>query len=694
MNHTFISVIVIGYNIEKFIDRCMQSVLHLEYSQYEIIFVDDGSTDGTLAKVKQYENCVKIITKQNGGIISARKEGLKNAKGEYVVFVDGDDWVNKELLSNLAKDVNVNGRKMDIVCSHMYRQRRDRSFFIQKNGIKSGFCEGGTYYEYIMNDKNNHHMFPKLYRKEFLLAAGYMEYPNITTAEDLLTNAFLGACRPLTYFNNSVNYYYCYNTESVIRRGDRRLLKQIETLELMETYLKERCSDIVVRDLMDYQWFLYYYAYIMSFETKVSSKVKVEIATKVKKHIRNYRKNPYNQEIVGKLLTHQKWILHGYYVFPYAMVVLEPLIRWIAGLKKFLWELPQKYDEKKYNSRMKLYYHMKTNEIIPSCSQKNAFLIGTSDRSNLGDHLIAYSAKQLLEECLNEYTVHEITGDHFRTERTQIKKVIKPNDLIFVSGGGFLGDLWMDEEQMVRDILTDYPCNPVVILPQTIFFTDNNYESEYTTTKEIYNKHSNLTLFARDRQSYHLLKEMFPNKQVELFPDMALLIKEQCVSDKENCALICFRTDKESVISQESIMEYEEYLQKTGLEVKKTSTLNEGAHNGDIILEKRGKLLHNKLEEFSKAKIVITDRLHAMIFCALVGTPCIALDNVSRKISGIYNDWLKNLTYIQVVQWGEELNENLIHEMLNRQDLKFDNIYFEQYRIKMKDVLTELFCSK
>ena len=506
MDNIFISVIVIGYNIEKYIDRCMKSIMELEYSDYEVIYVDDGSTDATLSKAKKYEDNVHVISKKNGGIISARKEGLRNAKGEYVFFIDGDDWVNKELLSNLAKDVNIGGRTMDIVCSNMYRQCKDESFWIQLNGIESGLCEGKKYLEYILNDKNNHHMFPKLFRKDFLVNAGYMDYPNITIAEDLLTNAFLGKHNPLVYFNNSVNYYYCYNSTSVIRRGDSGLLKQIETLELMEAYLKESFTDYSMRQLMDYQWFLYYYTYIIDAETKVSKRVKAKLGLKIKARIREYWNNPYSVEKIKALLMSQRCILYGYEICPHVMIVAEPVIKCIAKIKKHIMGTSGRMAEKKYIKEMKLYYQNKTQEIINNISEKrNIFLIGTSDRSNLGDHLIALSAKQILEDCFNNYTVHEITGDHFRNERSQLAKVISNQDVIFITGGGFLGDLWMDEEQMVRDILKDYSNNQVIVLPQTIYFASNNSNvNEYVNTQKKYDAHKDLTLFARDSQSYNL----------------------------------------------------------------------------------------------------------------------------------------------------------------------------------------------
>ena len=182
---------------------------------------------------------------------------------------------------------------------------------------------------------------------------------------------------------------------------------------------------------------------------------------------------------------------------------------------------------------------------------------------------------------------------------------------------------------------------------------------------------------------------MFPNKRVELFPDLALLWKEQVLFQKENIALLCFRADKESVISAETAQGYEKHLKAIGMEVGWTSTLHEGEHCGDIVLEKRKETVYAKLEEFGKASLIITDRLHAMIMCALVGTPCIAFDNISKKVSGVYNDWLKELPYIRIADTGDDI-DYLIQELLDEKQLEYCYNYFERYRTNMLNVLNSL----
>ena len=115
-----VSIIIIGYNIESYLDKCLESVFHQTYTNYEAIFVNDGSQDGTIHVAKKYSEKygLHIIDKQNGGIVSARKAGLAYATGEYVAFVDGDDWLNNHMVTSLVDALDKGMRDADIVCSN------------------------------------------------------------------------------------------------------------------------------------------------------------------------------------------------------------------------------------------------------------------------------------------------------------------------------------------------------------------------------------------------------------------------------------------------------------------------------------------------------------------------------------------------------------------------------------------------
>ncbi|MCQ2387267.1 MAG: glycosyltransferase [Clostridia bacterium] len=106
-----ISVIVPVFNAEKYLNKCIESVIKQEKITFEIILVDDGSTDNSSKICDEYSNkydCVKVIHKENGGVSSARNTGIKNASGKYCCFVDSDDFLLENALCNMYKAIEEN----------------------------------------------------------------------------------------------------------------------------------------------------------------------------------------------------------------------------------------------------------------------------------------------------------------------------------------------------------------------------------------------------------------------------------------------------------------------------------------------------------------------------------------------------------------------------------------------------------
>ena len=124
-----ISVIVPVYNVEKYLNKCVESIVNQTYKNLEIILVDDGSPDNCPqmrdAWVKK-DSRIKVIHKENGGVSSARNAGLRIAKGEYISFVDSDDWMDEDMLSYLLE--NALSYKADIVRCSYYTDTDEGSY--------------------------------------------------------------------------------------------------------------------------------------------------------------------------------------------------------------------------------------------------------------------------------------------------------------------------------------------------------------------------------------------------------------------------------------------------------------------------------------------------------------------------------------------------------------------------------------
>lgn len=120
MKEELISVIVPIYNIEKYIEKCVRSIINQTYTNIEILLVIDGATDNSLKVCEKFEDSrIKILYKKNGGLSDARNYGLKYAKGKYVLLVDGDDFIESNMVEILYK--NLKETNSDIsVCSFRY----------------------------------------------------------------------------------------------------------------------------------------------------------------------------------------------------------------------------------------------------------------------------------------------------------------------------------------------------------------------------------------------------------------------------------------------------------------------------------------------------------------------------------------------------------------------------------------------
>lgn len=315
--------------------------------------------------------------------------------------------------------------------------------------------------------------------------------------------------------------------------------------------------------------------------------------------------------------------------------------------------------------------------------EKPVFLIFTPEHANLGDHAIAFSEQIMLGEISVDY--FEITGkklyilDHFGYLN------ILNGFLILINGGGNLGMLWPDIEKMNRRIIESNPDSTIFILPNSIYYEKSKQGiEELEKSKIIYNSHKSLYLYAREKLSYDFMKSIYEN--VKLVPDMVLNlneVKEDYI--KRSGCLICLRSDIEKTLSIEEEKEVLHYINKFfGANFKYSDTVLEY----DISTKERKTELDKKFDEFRSAQLIVTDRLHGMIFAAITGTNCIVLDSRSPKLKGCFQ-WISDLGYIRFI---DDLSafETECRILLSNKKNKFDNSKFTKYFDSLKkDILQE-----
>lgn len=142
MEKPLISVIVPIYSTDRYTGLCIESIINQTYKNLEIILIDDGSIDKCPQLCDLYatkDSRIKVIHKQNGGLVSGRKEGMKIASGEYIGYVDGDDWIGQDYFYNIFVEISKN--KPDVVVSGWTRALFDQHVVIHNN-IENGFYSG------------------------------------------------------------------------------------------------------------------------------------------------------------------------------------------------------------------------------------------------------------------------------------------------------------------------------------------------------------------------------------------------------------------------------------------------------------------------------------------------------------------------------------------------------------------------
>lgn len=134
-----ISVIVPVYNIENYIEECIKSILNQTFKDFELLLVDDGSTDSSLNICREYEkkdNRIKVIHKKNGGLSDARNTGIEKACGKYFCFIDGDDFIANDTLENMYNLILKNNSQIAICNMVRYYEDEDTEVFYKPSETK------------------------------------------------------------------------------------------------------------------------------------------------------------------------------------------------------------------------------------------------------------------------------------------------------------------------------------------------------------------------------------------------------------------------------------------------------------------------------------------------------------------------------------------------------------------------------
>lgn len=318
-------------------------------------------------------------------------------------------------------------------------------------------------------------------------------------------------------------------------------------------------------------------------------------------------------------------------------------------------------------------------------AEKLAILIATPTHGNLGDHAIVRAEIRFLSDL--GFTTFEVERFQYERLKNRIAHAVREKDFVVIDGGGNVGTLWPEESDKMNDIIVRFHANPVAVFPQTAYFEDSSFgESCKCRVSAAYSKNPSLLFFSRDHSSYEIMNQIVPGLRNFNVPDIVLYLDESRDDTIRDGALLCLRVDKERVTVEGDIEEIYSALAQRDLIVRETTTVVDepfyiGAKNRDAILE-------TKWDEFRSAEVVVTDRLHGMIFSAITGTPCVALDNVSRKVSQGY-EWIRYIGNIRIAESIDEVS-TLIDEVLAAGPCRYDraplDLHYDEMRTAIQSV--------
>ena len=214
-----ISIIIPNYNGEKYLKRCLDSVVNQKYSQKEIIVIDDGSTDDSIEIIKNYGENIKLIKAKHCGPNLARKAGIDAATGDYILFVDSDDYIEKGTLQKIAEEFEEND--VDVIRFN-YRNTKTNTIMnpILKHGKKKIIGKKGIF-SILFTTYSLNSLWCQAYRKELLNSVEAFS-TTMKFGEDFIANLEIHQnTKKMLILNGEPLYNYCENQESTTRKITR-----------------------------------------------------------------------------------------------------------------------------------------------------------------------------------------------------------------------------------------------------------------------------------------------------------------------------------------------------------------------------------------------------------------------------------------------------------------------------------------
>lgn len=312
-------------------------------------------------------------------------------------------------------------------------------------------------------------------------------------------------------------------------------------------------------------------------------------------------------------------------------------------------------------------------------ASKPALLIGSPLYCNIGDLTIAEAEHLFWGKNFQDYDLIDIPRELWLSYKASIVNRVDDKCPILITGGGFIGDIWLDEQEFIEDVIETFSKNTIIFFPQTFFFKELRRFEVFIKKLKKANK---VLLFARDKNSFFQMRKYESiNIKVMLVPDIVLSIEPELKIERNNECVLCFRNDTEKVTEDSMIVNIIDYLNAKDINYKKYSTV----YPKYVSLKDRKNRVKQAIKVFSGSNMVITDRLHGLILATISGTPVLFFDNLSKKVSLTY-DFLRSIDIICDYNNYVSLY-NALNDLCQKKPKKYSNKYVINYYREMKNVI-------
>lgn len=306
---------------------------------------------------------------------------------------------------------------------------------------------------------------------------------------------------------------------------------------------------------------------------------------------------------------------------------------------KYYWN----YKRRKYFSYLEK--QNGNNNVESLNNDKKVFFFLAADYGNLGDYAITLAQKYFLQNIFPKHNIIVVNlNETYKAYSYSLNPSVKDDDIVTIVGGGNMGSLYYSIELSRQFVISRFKNQNIICFPQSLYYlNDEKGKSFVETATKFYNKNcKRLTLLFREKLSYEKACDMFPQNKVRLVPDIVFTLDKVVPCPRNNEVLFCIRDDKESYIGKNLVNDIKSYISSIGNECIDCDTfIGEGIFGNDVLNESFERLLN----KYRHSKLVVTDRLHGMIFSYITGTPAIVLPNNNGKIEYSYQ-WIKDCEYI------------------------------------------------